>query len=305
MRWPDGRQQGESLDLVKELDARYNEGKLYTPSNVEDCVDAFRNIFPRARPSSRAAFLFQYNGEPLWKSTFEKTLEGAENLLARSSGPFFCGDEISAADIAWAPFLERYRYQLPCLHEGLEPDNPDRYPNLAAWYSAMDQVPAYSCRVKGDAGSWRKVLKMAGFGNAGFPPTIQDNINSRIETVEYDLARKCIDMDLWKAYNLSRSYIASTPHEEAAAVVVRNRRALTKDTVKQITFSSSSYQNSGPWTSLLPPDEKKMDDLLLELVNMLVRAGSSDQLDAWDCSQEAACLAAFLDVSTWFEWLQE
>ena len=64
------------MDLVKELDERYNDGQLYQPANVEDCINAFRSIFPRARPSSRAAFLFQYNGEPLWRSTFEETLQG-------------------------------------------------------------------------------------------------------------------------------------------------------------------------------------------------------------------------------------
>lgn len=159
MRWPDGKQQGESMDLVEELDTRYNAGKFYQPDNVHDQINAFRNIFPRARPSSRAAFLFQYNGEPLWRSTFEKTLEETDQLLAASSssGPFFCGTDISAADIAWAPFLERYRYQLPCLHEQLEPDNSNTYPNLAQWYDAMDKVPAYACCVKGDPGSWRKV----------------------------------------------------------------------------------------------------------------------------------------------------
>ncbi|KAL3914180.1 MAG: hypothetical protein SGILL_006203 [Bacillariaceae sp.] len=304
IRWPDdGKQQGESMDLVKELDARYNGGQLYAPSDVEDKIDAFRSIFPRARPSSRAAFLFQYNGEPLWKSTFEETLEGVDELLLSSSsrkGPFFCGNEISAADIAWAPFLERYRYQLPCLHDGLEPDDGNKYPNLAAWYNAMDQVPAYACRVKGDAGSWRKVLNMAGFGNAGFPPSIQDNIDERKNTVEFDLARQCINLDVWSEYASSRPYVAETPHEEAAAVLVRNRKALAKDTVKQITSSSSSYyRTSGPWSSLLPSNEADMDELLLKLANVLVDAGSSSgqQLDAPGgcCSQEVACLAAFLD----------
>jgi glutathione S-transferase len=149
------------MDLVEELDTRYNGGKFYQHDNVHDLINAFRNIFPRARPSSRAAFLFQYNGEPLWRSTFEKTLEETDQLLASSSssGPFFCGTGISAADIAWAPFLERYRYQLPCLHEQLEPDNSNNYPNLAKWYEAMDKVPAYACCVKGDPASWRKVRK--------------------------------------------------------------------------------------------------------------------------------------------------
>ena len=298
MRWPDGRQQGESMDLVKDLDAKHNNGEFYAPSKVEDCINAFRSIFPRARPSSRAAFLFQYNGEPLWESTFEETLEGTDELLSKSAGPFFCGDTISAADIAWAPFLERYRCQLPCLHEGLEPDDANNYPSLAAWYDAMDKVPVYACRVKGDAGSWRKVLKMAGFGNAGFPPTIQGNIDSRIETVEFELARQSIDLDVWRDYASTRSYVADTPQKEAAAVIVRNRKALAKDTVKQMTSSSSSYRKSGPWSELLPTDEDEIDGLLLDLANILDSAeNDSGELVIAEHSQEVACLAAFLDVS--------
>lgn len=156
------------MDLVDEIDKRYNNGNWQsTDATVRHMVAAFRNIFPRARPSSRAAFLFQSSGDPLWKSTFEKTLAETDALLSENhQGPFFAGDTLTAADIAWVPFLERYRYQLPCLHAGLEPNDASTYPHLAAWYQAMDQVPAYASRLKGDASSWRKVLTMAGFGNA-------------------------------------------------------------------------------------------------------------------------------------------
>ena len=37
------------------------------------------------------------------------------------------------------------------------------YPKLAAWFAAMEQLPPYSCRVEGDAPSWRKVHPMAGY----------------------------------------------------------------------------------------------------------------------------------------------
>lgn len=161
MRWPDGRMQGESLDLMRDLDAAYPDPPLlFENADVDSYISQFRNIFPsRARPSSRAAFLFQGNGDPLWRGVFEETLQKTDELLGKTkSGPFFCGNVISGADVAWAPFLERYRYQLPCLHDGLEPNDAEKYPNLAAWYAAMEQVPAYACRVKGDASSWRKVL---------------------------------------------------------------------------------------------------------------------------------------------------
>ena len=61
------------MDLVRELNDRYG-GNLYPSSvgDVDDKVNQFRNVFPKkSRPSSRAAFLFGWSGEPLWKSEFE------------------------------------------------------------------------------------------------------------------------------------------------------------------------------------------------------------------------------------------
>lgn len=297
LRWPNGKQQGESMDLVKELDATYNGGQLYGPDDVEDKINAFRNIFPRARPSSRAAFLFQYNGEPLWRSTFEETLVETNDLLAGTPGPFFCGEELSAADIAWAPFLERYRYQLPCLHDGLDPNDNAKYSYLSTWYAAMDQIPVYACRVKGDAGSWRKVLKMAGFGNSGVPPAVSKNIESRIGTVELELAEQALNWEMWEKYAAGRHCVAATPHAEAAAVILRNRQALVKDTFKQITTPSSPYFNKGNWKSILPAEERKIDSLLLDLAQLLLNSGESRTLAPSDCPKDVACLAAFLDVS--------
>ena len=133
LRWAaTGKTQGESLDLVRALDAAYPDSPpLWPPPGVDAAavdamVSAWRATFPRsARPSSRAAFLFSYDGAPLPLSTFSTTLEKTEQLLAtHTEGPFFTGGTLSAADVAWAPFLERYAAQLPCLHEGLIPRVP-------------------------------------------------------------------------------------------------------------------------------------------------------------------------------------
>lgn len=63
-----------------------------------------------------------------------------DELLGQTAtdGPFFAGAQFTAADIAWAPFLERYAHQLPALHEGLVPRDASKYPSLAAWYEAME-----------------------------------------------------------------------------------------------------------------------------------------------------------------------
>jgi glutathione S-transferase len=324
MRWPDSKQQGESMDIVKELDNRYNSGsKLYTtdPDVVQECIDSFRTIFPssRARPSSRAAFLFQYNGEPLGRHTFETTLQQTDQLLSSGNGdgPFFCGrSEISAADIAWAPFLERYRYQLPCLHDGLEPDDSTKYPHLAAWYDAMDCVAinntsshtiananlaVYPCRVKGDASSWRKVLSMAGFGNAGIPPTIQMNMEERRRSIEVEQARNSIRFDVWQSYYQLRTlYVANTPHAEAASILVTNRHGLINDIMKQQTRLKSTNTNYVPYLKALPTSYDELDDLLLQLAQLLVDTGSENLVEpaaGVDPKTDLTCLAAFLDVS--------
>eukprot|EP00984_Skeletonema_dohrnii_P025458 scaffold14620_cov66-Skeletonema_dohrnii-CCMP3373.AAC.2 len=106
MRWPEGNTQGESMDLVLEVNERFG-GDLYPSADVTATADKFRKIFPsKSRPSSRAAFLFGWSGEPLWKSEFERVLSETDELLGSTDGPFFCGESFTAADIAWAPFLE-------------------------------------------------------------------------------------------------------------------------------------------------------------------------------------------------------
>mmetsp|Transcript_12318 Transcript_12318/g.29610 ORF Transcript_12318/g.29610 Transcript_12318/m.29610 type:complete len:481 (-) Transcript_12318:24-1466(-) len=324
IKWPSGKQQGESMDLVRELDTKYGDGQLFAPSNVQHCIDAFRSIFPsgKARPSSRAAFLFQYNGEPLSKSTFEETLLKTNELLGvtKQKGPFFCGSTISAADIAWAPFLERYRYQLPCLHgqDQLDPYEPNKYPNLVEWYDAMDTTSAddvavaaaaYPCVIKGDASSWRKVLTMAGYGNAGnnVPPNIQTHMDDIVSRgTELEQARSIVDFDVWKTYKESRRnngqvvvVVANTPHEEAASVVVQNRQRLVEDIMKQQSRLKTKSTNSNyvSYLEALPSSYDQLDDLLLELALLLKDTGQNGlkEPDTKAASESVTCLASFLD----------
>lgn len=297
MKWPDGRTQGESIDLVCEIDQRYSNGKFQSDSpKVQGVVSRFQSIFPRARPSSRAAFLFQMNGEPLWKKTFQDTLQQTDALLSESDGPFFCGPDMTVADIAWAPFLERYRYQLPCLHEGLDPADSGIYPHLSGWYAAMDRIPEYVCRVKGDASSWRKVLTMAGFGNAGLPPQIQSNMDYLL-LKEERAALACIDQEIWEAYAKDRPHVQSSPQREAAAIMTRNRQAIVKDVVKQA--STSAWRNKG-----LPESEEDADVALRALVKvLLLQMGDQEEellvggVENPANKQEDAvlCMATFLD----------
>lgn len=266
IRWDDGSEQGESMDIVRGIDERLGDGSLYAPPDVERKISAFRDTFPRmTRPSSRSAFLFRTDGSPVFRRDFEKTLEATNALLGE--GPFFCGRDLSAADIAWAPFLERYAAQLPLLHPGLRPRDDRKYPNLSRWFDAMEtRCPPYYARIRGDDESWAKVLKQAGFGNAGVAPPAADSSE--------ELPRKKRDPDLesvlWRAYGWDRDGIGRTPSREAATRIVRNKEAIVADAART--------------TSSRPED---VDDGLRRCVAYLIN--DEHTLDADD---ESAILAA-------------
>ncbi|KAL7540908.1 hypothetical protein ACHAXR_010466 [Thalassiosira sp. AJA248-18] len=273
MRWPDGSVQGESLDLVQEVDTRYGGGSLYPESIKNDVINKarmFGKIFPsKSRPSSRAAFLFGWDGEPLWKSEFESVLSNTDDLLGSSDGPFFCGNQFTAADIAWVPFLERYAAQLPCLHEGLNPRDATNYPHLNKWFEAMETVPAYACRVRGNPSSWRKVLTMAGYGNAGVPPAVVERMDDlgieegRPQTDD----ERIRDQALWDEYRSTRPFLANTPSAEAGRVLLGNREAIVNDTLKR----SGTLEGAG-----IPLDEKGLDDAMRALACILIFGAEED-----------------------------
>lgn len=236
------RFQGESVDLVEKIEAEYSSTSLYPEDRtkeVKETIDSFKRIFPRyTRPSSRAAFLFQGSGDVLLEAEFRKSLEGVEAMLVaahgRWGGPFMCGEEVTAADCCWAPFLERWAAQLPLLHDGLFANDDTTYPRLAAWYEAMDTlVPCYASRVKGDAASWCKVLQQQGYGNAGAAPELLST--SPVGKRKGGRARLADNMRFvaHQYYARGRPWVADTPQLEAVALIVRNREGIVKDMLKK------------------------------------------------------------------------
>ena len=170
------------MDILMELDGMFPDssggggggGRMLLPSDPQSrakacqIANSLKAVLPRmCRPSSRAAFLYRGSG-PVPRKEFEASLDTLEEMLGASGGPFFMGEAFTIADCAWVPFLERYAVQLPLLHQGLEPRDPERWPCLSRWYRALEEeIPAYSARVQGDALSWAAVLAVAGYGNAG------------------------------------------------------------------------------------------------------------------------------------------
>jgi len=165
-----GRQpvDGGGLSILRLMDTLFPETpRLWpppavTPAEVTTMVQAMERTLPGdARPCDRARFLYVSNRnvlpDPLPRHVFESVCDRIDLLLAKHDGPFFCGTQLSAADVAWAPYLERYAVMLPLLHEGLQLRR-GRWAHLEHWYAAMDSVPVYACRIKGSEASWRKVL---------------------------------------------------------------------------------------------------------------------------------------------------
>jgi glutathione S-transferase len=288
IQWPGGSdsaknqpaRQGESTDLVQRIFKDYGNNPAVLVANQERhdaCICMWSEIMPqRSRPSSRAAFLFQSNGEPLGESQLRKTLRGVDAMMNLYSsrgdhGPLLTGDTVGPADVFWAPFLERYRYQLPCLYDGLDPNDATEYPHLARWYSALDEsVAAYSCRVKGNAASWRKVLKMAGFGNAGVPPIIQANMDQLIAK-EIDESRRAMAYGpaLWREYAKGRPYLAQkSPSDQAALTIVQNHDAICADAFRRCGGTDKNR-------STLPELEADMKSLVMALMTDATGAGAA------------------------------
>ncbi|XP_054786374.1 protein IN2-1 homolog B-like isoform X3 [Prosopis cineraria] len=126
---------GESLDLMKYIDNDF-EG----PSLLPD--DSTKREF--------AEDLLSYTG------TFYKTVVSSfkedvnvteagtafdyiESALSKFDGPFFLG-QFSLVDIAYAPFVERFR---PFLMDVKNHDITEGRPKLAAWLEEMNKIDAY------------------------------------------------------------------------------------------------------------------------------------------------------------------
>lgn len=294
VRWADGSEQGESLDLLREIDARFPEGPALWPAGapageVDRLIAAFRDTFPRAtRPSSRAAFLFRGSG-PVPLPDFVAALDGVDALLGRTAGggPFFLGAQPSAADVAWAPFLERYAYQLPCLHAGLRPRDPARWPHLALWYAAMEEGAqlrgAYGARVQGNARSWRKVLAMAGFGNAGEAPELLPEGQTSPAPTPPPAAPLSAGAALaWAEYAGARAHVAAHPAAEAAARLLRNREAVGADAVEKGALAQPALDEA----------LRLAVQLLLELAPPAGAGASDDEGGAARLEQACARLGA-------------
>ena len=140
----------ESKDILEAIDSRFAETPLRSADDeVKEVVEVLN-----------ASIGFVYgarNGTADDKGArFAAALDALDSVLASSGGPFVRGGELSAADLALAPTLERFGEQLKVLKPEFPALDAGR-PAIARWAEAMDAEPAYTRRVKGDAYSWTAV----------------------------------------------------------------------------------------------------------------------------------------------------
>ena len=167
----------------------------------------------------------------------------------------------------WAPYLERYAVQLPLVFPNAGDCNPKSksYGGVRKWYSAMEKsVPAYACRVRGDARHWRRCLERAtrersaeggggvdNFDGVSVPPA-PDAFGWWME----DFPRA---EELWGEYARggSRPWLAETPGREMASYLMNNRDA-------------SIAAATSPTSSVADMRRDDADEALREIVLLLL-----------------------------------
>jgi glutathione S-transferase len=282
--WPDGTTQTDPLMILERINHEYSVNGLNTNTqdlyhrvsisvdNVRCNLMRFGPVFPRnTDPSINAPYMFR-KGDLTTRSSQIVSLEETDEVLEEyEDGPFMCGDFVSAADIYWAPYMERFCAQLPLLQEGdmLEPRYGGRYEAIEEWFAAMESIPCYSCRIAGDSVSWENVLTEA--VDKGLVPKI-DLLPSRGKRVPKN-RRGDGATKLWEEYKKKRPYLCETPEEECVAHIVRQRERIMTDAASELRL-----------------DADEVDQALRETV-----AGLLGNIDVSKLSGNARDVASFLD----------
>jgi glutathione S-transferase len=123
----------------------------------------------------------------------------------------------------------------------------------------MDTLPAYACRVRGDAPSWRKVLSMAGYGNGGVPPRVLARMDEAATSEAF--GPPAVSEATWQAYASGRPHVAVSAAAEAAATLLRKREAVLTDAARKAGLG----------------DREELDSALRTLVGLLAGEGGEEE----------------------------
>lgn len=296
--WPDGTVHVGSGDMlpflekVEEVSPPGSSSPAFFP-DISAAVDIVRTsidrrfdgVMPRyTRPSGTAPYVYRVDkaaeeGEVVQRFKYQVTLEEIEEMLEEyDDGPFIAGRGITAADIFWAPFLERFVAHLPLLHDNLQPRSA-QYEAIQDWYDAMDALPCYSCRVKGRGETWRRVLR------AHHPDLDLTDASAAEPPIDVPTKKSFKPDKIWSRYADEKPYLASTPAGEAAARIVRDR-----DTIAEAASTACGAARLS---------DESADAALRELCDALVSSDGGDPdavaMAAAKLSGDAREVAAYLD----------
>ena len=240
----------DPIKLLEQIQSRYPDSEPNFYPKLSAAVDASRcnvmrlpGVMPRNSDEnlmSYAPYLFRTDGTLVKPSSHAVSLEEVEEMQEEYYlGDFLCGKTITAADIIWAPYLERYAIALPLVFPNkakLNPRNRNVYGEVDNWYKIMERECApYICRVMGDKKHWRSCLEMA--------------INIHNERVASDDERVSISdipnesgwwlkkngipnlQMIWKEYSQDRPWVADSAGGEIALFMSRNREMIVKNAV--------------------------------------------------------------------------
>jgi len=283
----------DPVKLLEQIQSRYPDRPPQFYPRISSAVDASRcnilrlpGVMPRfSHPDldSLAPFLFREDGTLVKRASHCVSLEEVEEMQEEYFlGSFLCGRDVTAADMVWAPYLERYAVQLPLLFPNSRSCDPrsKAYEEVSAWYASMERLPEYACRVQGDARHWRRCLELAVSAHnnravgdeekvTGLPP-VPDKFG-------WWMRKNPQGEALWKEYAESRPWLADTPGGEVASYLMRNREEV----------AASAALGTG-----MAPDVA--DEALREVVQLLVAGGGVDDEGDEGLSENGCRLARYV-----------
>ena len=228
-------------------------------------------------------YMFKEDGTMVIRSSHCVSIEEVDEMQEEYYlGNYLCGKDVTATDMIWAPYLERYAIQLPLLFPNDKRCNPrsSTYEEVAKWYTTMErQLPAYSCCVQGDERHWRRCLEKA--------VTIRNNERAVSndqkavlplvpEKFGYWMKKNPKADKLWEEYSSTRPWLGDSPLEEVALYLIRNQNEIITAAVLSLDMKEDS-----------------VDEALREVIHLLL-SDSSESSSKVELSDKARQVAMFV-----------
>lgn len=182
----------ESKDILLALDARFSDFPLLPADPQERAIASSLIEDAETNGSNEVGYKLLVrppaDDQKLanLQASFTAKLDELEQALAKYPGDYFLST-FSLVDIMYAPHLDRLAASLPVYRNYHIKNNP-RFPHLNAWFTALNQRPAYG-RVKTDATTFNLLLpQLFGIEPSANPlplePGLSEIVQYRAEAAE-------------------------------------------------------------------------------------------------------------------------